>query len=136
MRARTKLTATVLWVIRTFLGLIEQLNVFGNRFKVKEHLPSFLGNTENVQDYQYLAFMAEQDGEFITNRNDAFSFSSVMRMLYFIPVDEYNRIEGKDVSLADNEILLYSNRRAEHGRFSCLLSQQRFILHLPLDSSP
>lgn len=68
---------------------------------------------ENSLDYRYLLFIAKKDeAGFQTDRDVLLGFSPDIQALYFIPGEDYSRITGESISLAEDEILLYSNREA------------------------
>lgn len=77
-----------------------------------------LQQTEKLQvtdetKYYYLAFAAVRQGNsFLADRNVSLGEVDSINNLVFIPLSEYNRIMGEDRTLADGEILLYSNRES------------------------
>ncbi len=64
---------------------------------------------ENVYEYRFasIAGMTFPDGSIRPDVNDNFTVDfDRMRMLYFITLDEYNRLTGESVELDENEVLL------------------------------
>lgn len=61
---------------------------------------------KNVIRYRAISFSTNQNGESFTG-SDTFSYKLNTAWVYFLPLDEYNRMEGRSVSLANNEALLY-----------------------------
>lgn len=54
--------------------------------------------------------MAQEKGSgFLTNRAAVANASSQVRTLYFIPGEDYARITGAAIILADDEVLIYSD---------------------------
>lgn len=63
--------------------------------------------------YSYLAFSAVGDeSAFLVNRVRSVAAIDDVVNLIFVSLDEYNTVMGTDKILADNEILIYSNRLA------------------------
>lgn len=63
----------------------------------------------NVMDCRMLAFVASQQGsDFITDRSVVNGLPGRLRTLLFIPGEDYSRITGKSLTLAENEVLMYS----------------------------
>lgn len=70
---------------------------------------------EDLLSYRYTSFVAYQKGntffldqELLTN---SFSNSGEsLRMLYLVPLEDYNRFAGKEISLEPNHILIYGLR--------------------------
>ena len=72
-------------------------------------------NLEVTQEtqYSYLAFSSiNQNDTFIVNRTGSIAVMNDIANLIFVTLDEYNAVMGTDKTLADNEILIYSNRLA------------------------
>ncbi len=67
---------------------------------------------ESAVSVTYLSFVALQKGDaFETRKADGVNYAlGDLRELYFISLSDYNRLEGRDVTLAENEVLLYANR--------------------------
>lgn len=63
---------------------------------------------KDVLRYRSMNFMTKQKGaNFTTQKEDSFSIKD-LSLLLFITKDDYNRIEGKDISLGEGEVLVYS----------------------------
>ena len=74
-------------------------------------------HAENLSDYSYLAFSAlYDDGQYITDRS-AWTLSNLNNSynLFFITLDEYNQNCNTAEQLADDEILIYSDRTEIHA---------------------
>lgn len=66
--------------------------------------------------YTYLSFAAALDGtSFRTENNDTLSALNNTYNLIFIPLEDYNRVMGRDASLREGQVLLYSNRDGYKG---------------------
>ena len=64
----------------------------------------------NMLKYSYLEIYAEKSGEdFITDGDNRVSNSNTSD-LYFITANEYEKLSGTNVSLAENEVLVYSSK--------------------------
>lgn len=76
--------------------------------------------SENVLDFRYLMLMAQEKGSgFLTDRAAVANASSQVRTLYFIPGEDYARITGAAIALADDEVLIYSDSQDfRHGNLS------------------
>ncbi len=63
------------------------------------------------QQYQYLGISAFRDGDSFSNESDgAITAVSSASALFFVTLQDYNRITGEHKSLGSNEILLHSMR--------------------------
>lgn len=63
----------------------------------------------NILEYRYLPLSASQNGSvFLADRSSSLDFQA--SMLYFIPLEDYNRMANQSLALADDEVLIY----AEH----------------------
>ena len=85
----------------------------GMRETVRKVLAGQHLEAEHMQDYRYLRMTGTQQGD--TLITDAAKIPSdysgeIMKKLYFIPLEDYNRNEGQRDSLDENEILLYTSR--------------------------
>lgn len=68
--------------------------------------------TQETQ-YSYLAFASiNNEDTFLVNRTGSLTAMNDIANLVFVSLDEYNAVMGTDKNLADNEILIYSNRLA------------------------
>lgn len=70
-------------------------------------------NLEVTQEtqYSYLAFSSINDGDtFLVNRTGSIAVMNDIANLIFVTLDDYNAVMGTEKTLADNEILIYSNR--------------------------
>lgn len=66
-----------------------------------------------VQEIQYSYFSCSSvktDDTFVVERIDPNTDMNDIANLIFVPLDEYNASMGTDETLADNEVLIYSNR--------------------------
>lgn len=64
----------------------------------------------NMLNYNYLEIYAEKSGEsFMTDGGNRVSNSNTSD-LYFITANEYEKLSGINVSLAENEVLVYSSK--------------------------
>ena len=65
----------------------------------------------NEIEYTFLTFSAFCNGDtFVVERNAPVTAIDSSYVLFFITIDDYNRIEGTQKTLNDDEILIYSNR--------------------------
>ncbi|NLY46059.1 MAG: ABC transporter permease [Tissierella sp.] len=65
---------------------------------------------ENVIQFSSISFIAKQDGsKFVIQDNDSFSIKD-LSTLVFTTQDDYNRLEGKNVSLGKEEVLVYTSK--------------------------
>lgn len=70
---------------------------------------------KNEIEYHYINITAINRGnEFQTamSDSDVLDVMTKLNILFFSTVDDYNAITGKQVSLADDEVMIYSNREA------------------------
>jgi len=68
---------------------------------------------QDIISYRYLALTAKQEGSsFATRKNDLDMFSTALKYVYFVPVEDYNALTNRSVVLEDNEALIYSAREA------------------------
>lgn len=68
-------------------------------------------STENEAQISYLSFGAAQHGDqFLTSTDDASILDELTSVVSFsvVPVSDYNRLTGAQISLAPGEVLLYS----------------------------
>lgn len=85
----------------------------GMRETVRKVLAGQHLESDHIQDYRYLRMTGARQGD--TLITDAAKIPSdysreIMKKLYFIPLEDYNRNVGQRDSLDENEILLYSSR--------------------------
>ncbi|WP_281531974.1 ABC transporter permease [Anaerocolumna aminovalerica] len=65
---------------------------------------------ENIMEYRYLGFGAMRKGDsFVTGDDIRNSVSSDIKMLYFIPLEDYNAMNNTSYTLDNNEIFLIVN---------------------------
>ncbi len=67
----------------------------------------------NLLDYRYISFTAKEEGNnFTTDRaiGDIGNASTSIRSLYFVPLEDYNRLMNTTLSLEDDEVFIYANR--------------------------
>ncbi|MDE7310050.1 MAG: ABC transporter permease [Eubacterium sp.] len=68
---------------------------------------------KNEIEYTYLDFSAFCDGDtFYVELDAAITAIDSSHVLFFMTLDDYNRVEGQHKTLRDDEILIYSNRTA------------------------
>ena len=68
---------------------------------------------QDIISYRYLALTAKQEGSsFATRKNDLDMFSTALKYVYFVPVEDYNALTNRSVVLEDNEALICSAREA------------------------
>ena len=71
---------------------------------------------ERVVYYNYLSFVSIRDGNsFITDKETVDSSVESIANLFFIPLEDYNRVSGEERVLQDGQILLYANRQSYDG---------------------
>ncbi len=71
---------------------------------------------ERVIYYNYLSFVSVQDGNsFITEPSRVNTSLNSIVNLFFIPLNDFNRISGVDRTLQDGQVLFYSNRQVYNG---------------------
>lgn len=65
---------------------------------------------ENILEYRYLGFAALKEGDSFTDTNNVTNDSAKnIRMLYFIPLTDYNSLNDTEYTLKNNEVLLIEN---------------------------
>ncbi|MDO5602421.1 MAG: ABC transporter permease [Oscillospiraceae bacterium] len=70
---------------------------------------------QNEVSYRYLAVAALlTDDGFIFDVEDLIAQGEA-RQLYFIPLEDYNRLTGENETLGENEVLIWSNRTSYNG---------------------
>lgn len=72
-------------------------------------------SVKNETGYYYLDMTVIRNGnEFLTDVNDEnfFEVMDNMNILVFVTADDYNAVMNEHISLADDEVLIYSNRDA------------------------
>ncbi|MBS6194133.1 MAG: ABC transporter permease [Clostridiales bacterium] len=68
-------------------------------------------NVTGEIQYSYLAFSTIREGDtFLVNRSGALNVMDSIANLVFVSLEEYNEVMGKEKTLKENEILVYSNR--------------------------
>lgn len=68
-------------------------------------------NVTSEREYRYLVFPAFINGDtFEVTRDANFSSLGNLNNLIFVSLSDYNRVMGTDKTLAENEILIYSDR--------------------------
>ena len=64
---------------------------------------------DNTLEYRSLVFLGEeQASEFLTDRAFITGFAERLQALTFIPGEDYSRLQGETIHLADDEVLIYS----------------------------
>lgn len=78
---------------------------------VSETLAKYDLEPENKLEYRYLSFVSQQAGDtFLTDYNGVTGIGEAIRVLYFIPSEDYSNFSGETVNLDEREVLLYSNQ--------------------------
>lgn len=68
-------------------------------------------DVKNEIQYTYLNFSAFQNGDkYLVDRNAPITAIDSSHTLFFMALDDYNRVEGEQKTLNNGEILIYSNR--------------------------
>ena len=69
---------------------------------------------QNTLDYRYVDLVAIKEGDVFDAEVKAgeglSSVTSALKCLYFIPLEDYNRLTDRSVSMEENEIMIYSSR--------------------------
>ncbi|MCB8815348.1 ABC transporter permease [Desulfosporosinus shakirovi] len=87
-----------------------QQSVEGLQTSVKEVLAKHGLEGKDRLDYRYAALVGNQEGDrVITDMSNISDDSSSVREFYLIPLEDYNRLAKRRVSLGDDEILIYSS---------------------------
>lgn len=82
---------------------------------IQDALKQCSAETENMLDYHYISVEGiRSENKFVLDAADMDAIGRVsdIRAIYFIPLEDYNRIEGKQETLAENEVLVYSPHEA------------------------
>lgn len=82
---------------------------------IQDTLKQCGAETENMLDYHYISVEGiRSENKFVLDAADMDAIGRVsdIRAIYFIPLEDYNRIEGKQETLAENEVLVYSPHEA------------------------
>ena len=65
---------------------------------------------ENILEYRYLRFAALKEGDSFTDTNNVTNDSAKnIRMLYFMPLTDYNALNDTEYTLKNDEVLLIEN---------------------------
>lgn len=105
---------------------------------VNDNLNEYNVEPKDIIDYSYLNFAVVQDKDnFIMDRdNPAYSnMVNEIRNLFFITLDDYNRITNSNKTLKDDEVLVYSNRD-QYEMPEMKISNKTFKIKETLDSFP
>ena len=87
---------------------------------------------ENKLDYWNTGFAASRkEDKFFTSKESA--YSSGFYMIVAIPLSDYNRLEGKDIKLADDEVILYTAGKV-YGRNSITLGDKTYKVKGEIES--
>lgn len=70
--------------------------------------------TEDTMTYRFLGFSALRNGNTFDSGSDSVNISDINKVggIYFIPLEDYNRLTNENKTLADNEALVYANRES------------------------
>lgn len=94
---------------------------------VKEHNLE----AENEIDYRYIAFSC------IVNKNEIILSDGMSldnsKLIYVVPLEDYNNLTGNNIVLKNNEVLMYSNRDAFSNNSVKVLGQEYNIKEHLLD---
>lgn len=85
---------------------------------IQDALKQCKAETENALDYHYISVEGiRSENKFVLDaaNMDVVGRVSDIRAIYFVPLEDYNRIEGKQETLGKNEVLVYS----PHEAFEC-----------------
>lgn len=63
---------------------------------------------EGLISYRYKSHFANHLGTVFSNPSDVISSNSEDAVVFFIPLDDYNKLQGTDITLSPNELLLFS----------------------------
>lgn len=66
----------------------------------------------NFLSYRSISFAAKQDGSRFETITDSLQNYNLATLLYFIPVEDYNRLSGDNAMVGENEALVFYNRTA------------------------
>jgi len=89
----------------------------------------------NIVKYHYMPFVATQDkNSFISKDSDSSSYSDICK-LNIIPLNEYNSLENKSITLADNEVLVFTFRGELKDNAIDIFGNE-FIIKEHLDNLP
>ena len=70
-------------------------------------------NVTGEMEYSYLAFSSINEGDkFNVGRSGSIADMNDIANLIFVSLNQYNKVMGTNETLADNEILVYSNRKS------------------------
>lgn len=82
---------------------------------IQDALKQCKAETENALDYHYISVEGiRSENKFVLDaaNMDVVGRVSDIRAIYFVPLEDYNRIEGKQETLGKNEVLVYSPHEA------------------------
>lgn len=89
----------------------------------------------NIVKYRYIPFVATQDkNSFISKDSDSSSYNDICK-LNIIPLNEYNSLENKSITLADNEVLVFTFRGELKDNAIDIFGNE-FIIKEHLDNLP
>lgn len=90
-------------------------------------------SVKNELQYTYLNFSAFRDGDtFTVTRDAAITDINSLNVLFFMTLEDYNQMEGKQETLNEGEILIYSNRK-EYGEPALKLFGKKYRIAKNLD---
>jgi len=104
------------------------------KYIVDTKLQEYKFTADNMIDYTYLTIAAEESGYvFSVDSSNIVDSSSNVRHLYFILLDDYNRIEHKSQTLDENEVLLFTGNQ-KYGYESLEIINKKYSIKEKLDS--
>lgn len=65
---------------------------------------------KNEVSYSYTGMAIVKNGNQLSSKEEGVTAASDYGFVYFLTVDEYNKIEGKNISLAKNQVLTYGTK--------------------------
>lgn len=86
---------------------------------------------KNMVNYWNNSFASiKKDEKFLLQ--DKFSYDSDFCTIVAIPISDYNRLEGKNINLADNEVIIFSKSK-NYGKDSIKIEDKNFKVKKELD---
>ncbi|MGM9531908.1 FtsX-like permease family protein [Intestinibacter sp.] len=105
---------------------------------VNNTLDEYNVEPKDIADYSYLNFAVVQDKDtFIMDRNNSAYADMIneIRNLFFITLDDYNRMTNSNETLKEDEVLVYSNRD-QYNEKQMKISDKTFKVKGTLDDFP
>lgn len=90
--------------------------------------------TENFSDYHYMEFAVRKEGtELVAQLDDQYALLDLYELVC-IPIEDYNRMTGQSITLADNEVMTYSQGKGLPQQFT--IFQKDYQIIKTLDQHP